>query len=257
MQIFLMLSKSFIRSFDTFVFDLDGTFWWYPKIVDGAKEIYRKLKEMNKKIVFVSNFSILDRDGMVRHLRENGVPVAKDEIITSSYVASKVLKGRKVFPIGNGLEKELRKGGVKIVKSEKCNIVVVGHDTNFNYKKASIALKILLRRNAKLYTTAYGRLWIFKDSLLPGTGLITSSLEYCSGKKAIMLGKPSRYMLEEIRKIVEGKVIYFGDEDEADIGFANEAGFFSVFIRNGVEKRISKNKPKATLKSLKHLLRFL
>jgi len=130
-----MLRKNLIKKFDTFVFDLDGTFWWYPSLVDGAREIYERLVDLNKRIIFVSNFTYLDRDGIVKTFRKNGIFVEKDQIITSSYVAAKVLKNKVVFPIGKGLEDELRKNGIKISKNENSNVVVVGHDTSFNYKK--------------------------------------------------------------------------------------------------------------------------
>jgi ribonucleotide monophosphatase NagD (HAD superfamily) len=68
-----MLSKSLILKFDTFIFDLGGTFWWYPNVVDGAVEVYKKLLELDKNIIFVSNFTFLDRDGIVKILKENGI----------------------------------------------------------------------------------------------------------------------------------------------------------------------------------------
>ena len=258
MTIISMLTKSLIKKFGVFVFDLDGTFWWYPQVVDGAEKVYEKLLEMKKKIIFISNFTFLDRDGVVKLLRKSGVMAKKEQIITSGYVASKIVKNEEVFPIGNGLENELRKNGVKIVKSEKANVVVVGHDIKFNYNKANIALKILLKKNSKFYSTAYGKLWIFKNEIVPGTGLITAGLEYCSNRKAIMVGKPSNFMLKEVKKVVHGNTIYFGDENKADIEFASKAGFFSVFVKEGVDKIPSKKyKPDAVLNSIKDLLKLL
>ena len=256
--IFLMLSKGLMKKFDTFVFDLDGTFWWFPELVDGAEEIYNRLREAGKRIIFVSNFTFLDRENIIKVLKKNGVFVESNQIITSSYVASQLLKNKIVFPLGRGLELEFRKNGVRVCKNEKANVVVVGHDINYNYAKASIALKILLKRNAEFYTTAYGKLWIFKNEIVPGTGLITVGLEYCSGKKAVMLGKPSYFMLREVKKAVKGRVIYFGDENIADILFANKGGFFSVFVKNGVDKKVDRKvKPNAVLPSLKDLLKYL
>jgi HAD superfamily hydrolase (TIGR01450 family) len=252
-----MLTRKLLKSFDTFIFDLDGTFWWYPRIVDGAREIYEKLLGMGKKVIFISNFTFLDRDGIVETLRKNGIKVEKEQIITSSYIVSKIVKNEKVFPIGKGLESELMKNKVKIVKNEKANAVVVGHDINFDYNKAKIALKILLKKNSKFYSTSYGKLWIFKDEIVPGTGLITAGLEHCSSRKAIMVGKPSDFMLKEVKKVARGKVIYFGDENKADIQFANKANFFSVFVKNGIDKKVFGEKPKAILNSLKDLLKCL
>jgi ribonucleotide monophosphatase NagD (HAD superfamily) len=130
----------------------------------------------------------------------------KDQIITSSYVASRMVKNKVVFPIGRSLENELRKNNVKIAKDEKADVVVVGHDTEFNYKKADIALRILMKKNSQFYSTAYGKLWIFKNEIVPGTGVIVAGLEYCSGKKAIMVGKPSLFMLREVKSWLKEKL---------------------------------------------------
>ncbi len=248
-----MLTKNLIKNFNTFIFDLDGTFWWFPEVVDGGKEVYEKLVSLNKRVIFVSNFTFLDRDGIVKILRKNGIDVKKEQIITSGYIASKVVKKEKVFPIGKGLENELRKANVKIEKSEKANCVVVGHDINYNYKKAKIALNILLK-GGKFYTTAYGKTWIFKNEIVPGTAIITAGLEYCSGKKAILLGKPSHFMLKEIRKNVKDRAIFFGDEN-VDIKFAKKAKFLPVFVRKGIDKK-TKEKVES-INSIKDLLKFL
>jgi hypothetical protein len=40
--IFFMLSKTLLGKFDTFIFDLDGTFWWYPKVVEEGRKNLRK-----------------------------------------------------------------------------------------------------------------------------------------------------------------------------------------------------------------------
>ncbi|MGC9059040.1 MAG: HAD-IIA family hydrolase [Candidatus Aenigmatarchaeota archaeon] len=247
-----MLTKNLLKSFDTFIFDLDGTFWWYPKVVDGGKEVYERLLDLNKNVIFVSNFTFLDRDGIVKTLKKNGIEVKKEQIITSSYVASKVLKNQRVYPIGKGLESELRKNGVKIEKSENANCVVIGHDINYNYQKGKIALKILLK-GGKFYTTAYGRTWIFKNEFVPGTGLITAGLEYCSGKKPIMLGKPSSFMLKEVKKIVKGRVIYFGDE-KVDVEVAKKSKFFPVFIKSGIDKKVEEKVE--SINSIKNLLKL-
>jgi len=244
-----------LKNFQTFIFDLDGTFWNFPLLMEGAKEVYDALKNLNKKIIFVSNFTYLDRDGILKIFRKNGIDIKKEQIVTSGYVAAKVLQGKKVFVLGDGLKNELIKDKVQVSEKE-AEAVVVGHDTKFNYWKASKALNFLLN-GAKLYTTAMGKIWIFEGKNVPGTGLILKGLEFCSGKKAIMLGKPSKFMMNEIKKVVEGKAIYFGDEIDADVKFAKRAKFFTVFVRSGVDAKAKKVNADLILNSVKDLLKYL
>ncbi|MEM5815325.1 MAG: HAD-IIA family hydrolase [Candidatus Aenigmatarchaeota archaeon] len=244
-----------LKKFNTFIFDLDGTFWNFPQINEGCREVYEKLEKLKKKVIFVSNFTYLDRDGIIKIFKDSGIKIEKEQLITSGYVASLILKNKKVFPIGDGLKRELLKNGIKL--SEKyAEAVVVGHDTKYNYYKASKALNLLLK-GANFYTTAEGKIWFFRNKTVPGTGIIVAGLEFCSNKKAVMLGKPSIYILKEIKKKVKGKIIYFGDEVKADVEFAKKAGFFSVFVRSGVDRNVKKHKADFVLNSVGELLKFL
>ncbi|MEM5875404.1 MAG: HAD hydrolase-like protein [Candidatus Aenigmatarchaeota archaeon] len=243
------------KKFDTYIFDLDGTLWNFPNLFNGTDKIFEKLKKMNKNIIIVSNFTYLDRDDIIKILKNGGIEIEKEKLITSSYVAAMILKNKKVYPIGKGLKKELEKNGVKI-SSNDVDAVVVGHDTEFNYWKASKVLN-LLEKGSDLYTTATGKIWNFKNKRVPGTGLIIAGLEYCSNKKAIMVGKPSKYISKFVKKLIIGKAVHFGDEIKADSEFAKSINAEFVFVRSGVDKMKKKVKAYAILNSIKDMKKFL
>jgi len=244
-----------LKNFDTFIFDLDGTLWKYPEICEGAEKIWKKLQDMNKNLVIVSNFTFVDRDEILKKLEKGGIKIEKEKLITSGYVAALLFKNKRVFPIGIGLKKELEKNGV-IISDKKVDAVVIGHDTKFNYWKAAHALK-LLREGAKLYVTSLGKIWNYKNDYLPGTGLIIKGIEYCSNKKAIMLGKPSKYIVNVTKKFLKGKVVHFGDEIKADSEFAKHIGAKFVFIRSGADKNVKKVKAYMILNSIKDIAKLL
>lgn len=243
--------------FDTFVFDLDGTTWIYPKLIPGVKEVYRKLKELKKNILFISNFTILSRAGIARKLNSLGIEVKVKQVINSGYVAAKYLEEKSsVFAVGRGLREELRKNKVGLTSGLDAEYVVIGHDLDFNYNKLKTAVNCLLN-GAKFLTTARGRLFPFRRRMYPGTGAIVSAIEYATGKRASMIGKPSNFMVKLVKKFTKGKVVIFGDELDSDIVFGKKAGWATVLVRSGVDKEAKKVKPDKILSSVADLLEFL
>lgn len=46
---------NFLEKYDYFIFDLDGTIYRGEHLIPNADKVVNQLKELNKKIIFVSN----------------------------------------------------------------------------------------------------------------------------------------------------------------------------------------------------------
>lgn len=226
-------------NFETFIFDLDGTIWNWQKLFPGVKETVKRLKEKGKKVLFLTNNSVLSRAGLVRRLRKFGLDVEENELITSSWVAAQYLRKRKAsaFAIGKGLKEELKRAGVKLTDKNP-DYLIVGQDQQFNMKKLAKAWEIL-KGKTKLIGVAGGRVWYMGKRLVPATGAILVAVEFVSGKKALRLGKPSDEMVKAVKAAVRSpkeKTVIFGDECSADIGIGKKLGYFTVLVRTGIDK---------------------
>jgi len=226
--------------FETFIFDLDGTIWNWQKLFPGVRETIKRLREKGKKIIFLTNNSMLSRAGLVRRLRKLGLEVEENELITSSFVAAQYLKKRRAsaFAIGKGLKEELKRVGVKLTEKNP-DFVVVGQDQQFNIKKLAKVWEIM-KEKTKIIGIASGRVWMMGKKLVPATGCILVAIEFISGKKAIFVGKPSDEMIKVVKAFVHSpkeKTAIFGDECSADIGMGKKLGYFTVLVRTGIDKK--------------------
>jgi len=251
------------NEFSTFIFDLDGTVWRWDRLIPGAKETIVALQKRKKQVLFITNNTILSRKKLWGKLWRLGIDLGEDQLINAGLVAAgyfkqktgikmkvKTKSGKRqrkkdeqcmrksVLAISRGLREDLEERGVSTTNKATADYVIVGHDIRFDYMTLFTAMEAL-RRGAKLYATAAGRYFVAGNELWPGTGVLVEALEYASGKKARLLGKPSAQMCDAIRaanKSKPNKTVLVGDEIMADIAAGKSLGYFTVLVKTGVDK---------------------
>jgi HAD superfamily hydrolase (TIGR01450 family) len=247
------------RKFDTFIFDLDGTVWKWDRLVPGARDVIARLKAEGKRVLFITNNTILSQLGLVKKLWRFDVDAKYDDVITPAAAAAKLFKrmkkGESVLVLGKGLREDMESRGVRTTNRVTANYVLVGHDIKFDYMKLMTA-SAALQRGARLYTTARGRYFTVGNDMWPGTGVITTAIEYASGKTAELLGKPSKHMMRVIKSAVKskpGRTVLIGDESAADVRIGKDLGYKTVLVRTGVDAKArirGRLRPDAVLKSV-------
>eukprot|EP00977_Amphora_coffeiformis_P001767 scaffold351_cov148-Amphora_coffeaeformis.AAC.12 len=190
----------------------------------------------------------------------------KQQLLDDSTTTTRNNKSRRrVYVIGSdGLREEIRQTGFEVVldgeesSSNKLSMsreelaaygfdalgivdaVVVGHDTDFGFRKLCIA-NVLLQRNPQALLVATN-LDAFDlvggDSRhLPGNGSLVKALEYSSGRQAVDCGKPSRLLadlLDTIYGLDCSKAMFVGDRLDTDIRFAVNTGMHAALVLTGV-----------------------
>lgn len=228
--------------FKAIVIDLDGSVYHGDKLIAGAD---KAISSLNKSctLLFLTNNSTSSREDFARKLENFGISCRKDQIISSGYASAKYIKqhygsSSRVYVIGEfGLKNELREQGIQICE-EDCNIVLVGLDREFSYKKMSIALNFLLK-GAVFIATNTDPFLIRNEAIIPGSGALVTSLETASGKKAIVTGKPSAFISDIILKDLRVKpeeILIVGDNLETDILIGFKGGMRTALVLTGVSK---------------------
>lgn len=255
--------SSLVQHFELFLFDCDGVLWRGSELIQGAKETLSFLRSQKKKIVFVTNNSTKSRVQYLKVLNSFGLDATKEEIISSSYAVAKYLKDigfhKKVYVIGGvGIFNELEEASIPscplgeddvfgISMEEAANFeldpeigaVVVGLDVNINYKKLAKALRLLQQPDVLFIASNTDETFPHSSGLLPGAGSIVASVETCSKRKPLILGKPNSLMMEVILSTFQTpkeKTIMIGDRLETDIQFGIDGGIRTLLVLTGVTK---------------------
>lgn len=223
------------RRFDTFIFDLDGTVWYWTKAVRSAADVFKALEREGKKYFFITNNTCLRLEGYAKKLKQFGIAASAKMIFNPTLAAIKLFRYKRIFCIGeNGLKYELKKSGIMLT-NKRCDAVLIGDDRTLTYSKMERAV-YLASQGAKLYKTAEGGKWIMGDIFTLGAGAIAHAIEFCTGKKAELIGKPTRHMASVIPKL-NGETIFFGDEHKSDIVFGKKLGFATCLVLTGIDRK--------------------
>ena len=257
------------KSIRVFFFDLDGVLSVgkeKPQYL-GGREVVARIKTLGKKAFLLTNDSTHTRQEILDNLTRLGFNFQYDEILSSSYLTAKYLTNEfgtaSFFLVGeNGLRRELEATGHYSTEG-KPDVVVVGFDRQLTYDKLDRALRVL-RQGAKLVGSYGGAVYMSDHGPALSAGPIIKALEYGSGKRAVMIGKPSPRMFRLALRIAEEKpsrAVMVGDQMETDLLGAQRAGVHTILVLSGVENRASirgsTTKPDMVLEKVDRLLDFL
>lgn len=258
-----------IEKIRTFFFDLDGVLTVgkeNPRYL-GGREVVNTIKSLGKKALVLTNDSTHPREEILGNLTKLGFNFTLNEILTSSYLAANYLRERfesaGFFLVGEvGLKRELESAGHHATELNP-QVVVVGFDRKLTYEKLENARRFL-KDGALLIGSYGGAVYMSAAGPALSAGPIIKALEYASGKRAIMIGKPSPRMFRlALQQVLEKPVsaVMVGDQIETDLIGARRAGVHTILVLTGVETRDtvshSKTKPDMLLENVDDLSKYL
>ncbi|KAL0230636.1 hypothetical protein PCE1_004193 [Barthelona sp. PCE] len=244
-----------IDNYNTFIFDCDGVLWLLGEPLKGAVEFLNYLHDENQKILFVTNNSTLSDVEYTKKFKRIGIEwVEREQILTSAkinaFVISKHYKEGKVLVLGEqGIHDEIGAHGIPTISAHVSSMeevndvlsnnhityVVVGLDRHASYYAYAVA-GLAVANGAKFLATNTDAQLPSKYGGLPGAGHNVVAVETVSNTKAIVTGKPTKFMYDYLKTFLnEGdSCIFFGDRLETDILFANTFGMDSCLVLSGV-----------------------
>ncbi|GFP19097.1 4-nitrophenyl phosphatase [Candidatus Hakubella thermalkaliphila] len=238
-----------LEKYDNFIFDMDGVIYIEDRPIKGAKELFQKLKDSGKRYVFMTNNSQYSVPAYLRRLKSMGIEVEPDQIISSArvtahYVRDTFGKGKvTTYVIGsNACKAEMEQAGIKVLSGEegkKADLVIVGLDVNFSYKKLRIA-SLAIRNGAAFIVTNADATFPGTEGVYPGAGSLIAALEASTGQKATSIGKPARPMLDAALKYFGNngqKTLIVGDRLDTDILMGNLFGIDTAMVLTGIHTR--------------------
>ncbi len=233
------------RLYEGYVFDLDGTIYLGDELLPGAKRLIPKLRELEKRVMFLSNNPTRDPQMYVDKLTKLGLQTEVSEIVNTVATMTRWLLQNHpdavVFPIGEEpLKNALREAGIRMSEDpEEIDIVIASYDRTFEYRKLQIAFDaIWFHKRARLVTTNPDRYCPFPGGRgEPDSAAIVGAIEACTGAKCeVNVGKPDPIMLETIMDMLgldAKECVITGDRLYTEIRMALDAGMPSAVVLTG------------------------
>jgi HAD superfamily hydrolase (TIGR01458 family) len=247
--------------------DLDGVLYMGNQPIQGARKAIDYLSEKNYQFRFISNTTRKCRKTITGQLSAMGLKIPEECIFTPPRAAIAYMKstGRDHFHLltTGDVDQDFIDAGVRD-DSEKTDFVIVGDAGEaLTYRNLNSAFRLLMD-GAELNALENDRYWMAHDGLTLSAGPFVSALEFATGKKAIVVGKPSKPFFDLALRdmgLLPGEVAMIGDDIFTDVGGAQAAGITGILVRTGKFRQDilqdSKVRPDAIIDSIARLQEIL
>jgi HAD superfamily hydrolase (TIGR01458 family) len=217
--------------------DLDGVIYNDSELIPGAKESIQWLQDQKLPFRFVTNTTMKSRKTLKQKLQSFGIEVVEKDIFTT--VDAAVLYIRKSgkekchLLLMDDVREEFREF---ILDAENPDFVVVGDlGEKLSFRTVNVGFQKLFS-GAELLALQKNRYWLSDKGYMLDAGALVAMLEFSSGKKAQIIGKPSPHFfslaLNDLN-LSPDNVVMIGDDIESDIFGAQRMGMRGVLVQTG------------------------
>lgn len=219
----------------------------------GAAELLDQIRASGRRVCVFTNGTAQPPADIAAHLRDLGLRVADDEVLTPSVAAARTLRDRYGDqPVlaygGDGVIPVLRDHGVNVVDPDAyasggesgAVAVLVGWETEFTKPKLQFAAEAILA-GAALYCTSDAPAFASRERLNVGvSGFIVAGLSHVTGQPWTVLGKPSPHALETVCWTLgtsPERTLVLGDDLYLESSMARSGGAVAGIVLTGMTTR--------------------
>jgi len=207
--------------------------------IQGAESAIHFLIENGYSYRFVSNTTRRCRHTIAKRLSQMGLPIPESLIFTPAIAAVAYLKstGRHHYRllVTGDVDRDFPQENQK-TSPQRTDLIIVGDaGDEFTYAKLNAAFRDLMG-GAELIALERDRYWMAPDGLSLSAGPFVTALECATGKKAILMGKPSGAFFDLALKdmgLSPAQAVMIGDDISTDVGGAQDAGLRGILVRTG------------------------
>lgn len=225
-----------------FLFDVDGTLLHQDRAIPGAAEALTRLRRAGLAFRLTTNTSRRPRAHTGAILRKEGFDVRDVEILVPAVLARKriVESGRTGTALLVPPEARADFEGVRLEEDHPDWVVVGDLGSGFTWETLNRAFH-WIRGGARLLALHKNRFWDNgQDGIVLDAGPFVEALEYATGTRAELVGKPARPFFDLAvgdLGLPAGQVLVVGDDLEADCAGASGAGCLAALVLTGRTRR--------------------
>ncbi|PLX16091.1 MAG: hypothetical protein C0601_10735 [Candidatus Muiribacterium halophilum] len=216
--------------------DIDGTLMMDGKLFSQVKETIIELRK-RYKVVFVSNTTSILHEDLSKELVQNGIEHDRKDLYTPVTVAEYVMKKREHDKGMLIAPENIKKDFLWFKEDESGNTLFVAHEClDLLIGDLQKYFRFLLDENTFFYTLQKNRYYKKNGEFVFDMGPVVALLEYASGKKAKILGKPGEQLFDSICdrfSVKRENLLMVGDDVEFDILLSQKIGVRGCLVKTG------------------------
>lgn len=242
-----------LRGTAGFILDADGVIVLKGEPIPGSVEALARLEARGTPYRVVTNFSLAHRTTLARRFATRGTRIDPDRIITAAsaaaaYTADQFAGRRLVVLAAPDALREFDGQDVLTMEAARASgpgeiaAVVIGDGgDDLSFANLDTAFR-LIRAGAAFLAMHRNPWWLTPRGPTLDAGAAVVGLEFATGVRATILGKPSPTVFREglaglsrdLRRRVSARdVVMIGDDPDADLRPAQRLGMRAILVLSG------------------------
>jgi glycerol 3-phosphatase-2 len=232
---------------DVLLADLDGVVYRGDAAIPYAVDSLNRA-QVSLRVGYLTNNASRTDATVAAHLKNLGLSVAPDDVVTSPQAAVKLLvdfvqPGSRILVVGgDGLTTEVERAGFTVVRSadDAPAAVIQGfapHVAWTDLAEAAYALRAPEGTDG-IPWVATNTDWTIPQArgTAPGNGTLVSAVHTAVGRLPVVAGKPERAIFDAAAtRFAAATPLVIGDRLDTDILGANRAGMASALVLTGID----------------------
>jgi HAD superfamily hydrolase (TIGR01450 family) len=230
--------------YDAFLVDLDGVVWRGDEPIPGATEAIASLRDLGKRVVFVTNNASRSPRDYAAKLMRLRLPTEPADIVGSAHAVIEHLRaiglkpGDRVHVCGTPALAHFVSAHRFTATDETRDVraVVVAWNPKMVMDDIRRAADVA-RSGVPFIGANRDATYPTEDGLLPGSGAIIAAIEVASGRTATIVGKPEPKLFRvamERAGAAPDRTLVVGDRADSDVAGARAAGLAVALVLTGV-----------------------
>ncbi|UYN84502.1 MAG: HAD-IIA family hydrolase [Microcella sp.] len=228
---------------DALLLDLDGVVYTGPGAIEHAVEsINRAARSM--RVGYITNNASRTDEQVAEHLRELGLDVSANDVVTSPQAAVRVLAtlvapGARILVVGgDGIVTELEAAGFSVTRSadDAPDAVVQGFAPHVGWEQLAEASFALHTGIPWVATNTDWTIPVARG-IAPGNGTLVSAVHLAVGRLPVFAGKPEAAIFEvATERFAAQNPLVVGDRLDTDIMGGKRAGHATALVLTGIDR---------------------
>jgi HAD superfamily hydrolase (TIGR01458 family) len=217
--------------------DLEGVLYESGHTIAGAADAVRELADAGLRIRYLTNTTTRSRRAIVERLRSMGIFIDPQHLFTPSAAACRLIERDGIRRLHLAAPSALCEDFAvfELVEADPEAVVMGDLHKGFTWHRLNQLFQ-MLRSGARLVALHRNRYCRRESGISLDLGPFVAALEYAADIRAEVVGKPARAFFDlalDDLGLDADEVVMVGDDIEADIGGAQNAGLRAIQVETG------------------------